>query len=254
MQAPLQLTRPERGIAVLTLQRTAGPNVIDHALCAALRVACEDLGRDAAVHALLLRAEGRAFCVGADLAQMAAHLDDLPAYLAPLIDAAHAAILALASVPVPVIACVAGAAAGGGFSLALACDSIVAARSARFVPAYAQLGTTPDTGFTHSLAARVGPHRALQITLSPAPLSATQAHAIGLVDELVDDGAVDAAGLAAAARLAALPRTALVGSKALLQGDTLPALARRLAQEQQWFLRCAASEDFQQRVRAFARP
>lgn len=253
MQAPLQLTRPGDGVAVLTMRRSTGPNVVDPAWCAGVLAACAELQHDAAVHALVLRAEGLAFCVGADLMQMQAHQDDLPAYLGPLIDQAHAAVLALVSLPIPVIGCVAGVAAGGGFSLALACDHIVAARTARFVAAYAQLGTTPDLGFTHMLAVRAGPHRALQIALSPLPLSAAQAHAIGLVDALADDGTADAAALAIATRLAALPRTVLAGTKALTLGQGLPAFAQHLALQRQWFLRCAETADFQQRVRAFAR-
>ncbi len=250
---PVHVTRPETGVAVLTMRRKTGPNVIDGAFCAALLAACESLAQDDSLHAVLLRAAGPTFCVGADIGQMQARLADLPAYLGDLIDHAHATILALVALPVPVMACVHGVAAGGGFSLALACDSIIASRAARFVAAYPQLGTTPDTGFTHSLASRVGPHRALEICLSSAPLDAEQAHRFGIVSELVDEAALDAAGLAAARRLAALPRMALVGAKALIQGEALPALAARLGREKAWFLRCAETDALRDRIRGFPR-
>ena len=250
--ARVHAARPETGVAVLTLRRKAGPNVIDGAFCERLSSACESFSRDDTLHAVLLRAEGPAFCVGADIGQMQARLDDLPAYLGELIDQAHAAVLALSGLPVPVIACVHAVAAGGGFSLALACDSVIALRSARFVVAYPQLGATPDTGFTHSLAARVGPHRALEICLSPAPLGAELAHRLGIVSELVDEGGLDDAGLAAARRLAALPRLAVAGAKALLQASALPALEERLRREKEWFLRCARTEALRERVRAFS--
>ncbi|MBT2301999.1 enoyl-CoA hydratase/isomerase family protein [Variovorax paradoxus] len=239
-------------MAVLTMRRKAGPNVIDGTFCGGLLDACEALANDEALHAVLLRAEGPAFCVGADIGQMQARLDDLPVYLGELIDHAHAAVLALVALPVPVIACVQGVAAGGGFSLALACDSVIASRAAHFVVAYPQLGTSPDTGFTRSLAARVGAHRALEICLSPAPLDAGQAHRLGIANELVDDEDLDAAALSAARRLAALPRMAVVGTKALIQGDTLSALAARMRSEKEWFLRCAGTDALHDRIRSFS--
>lgn len=247
----VHLTRPEAGVAVLTMRRKAGPNVIDGSFCTGMLSACAELTNDETLHAVLLRAEGPAFCVGADIGQMQAHLDDLPAYLADLIDHAHVAVLALVALPVPLIACVQGVAAGGGFSLALACDSVIAARGARFVVAYPQLGTSPDTGFTHSLAARVGAHWALEICLSAAPIDAAKAHGLGIANALADDDALDAAGLAAGRRLAALPRMAVVGAKALIHGDALPALAARMQREKEWFLRCANTDALRDRIRNF---
>lgn len=249
----VHVTRPEVGMAVLTMHRKAGPNVIDGTFCGGLLAACESLAQDDTLHAVVLRTAGPAFCVGADIGKMQAHLDDLPAYLGELIDHAHAAVLALAALPVPVIACVRGVAAGGGFSLALACDSVIASRSARFVVAYPQLGTSPDTGFTCSLTSRVGPHRALEICLSSAPLDAEQAHRLGIVSELVEDGVLDAAGLAAARRLATLPRMAVVSAKALIQGDALPALEERMRREKAWFLRCAGTDAMRDRIHSFSR-
>jgi 2-(1,2-epoxy-1,2-dihydrophenyl)acetyl-CoA isomerase len=248
---PIRLERPERGIAVLTLCRGNGPNVISAELCERLLSCAETLNDSDTLHAVLLRAEGPAFCVGADLRQMHERLDDLLDYTAALIDAAHAAVLALNRLPVPVIACVHGVAAGGGFSLALGCDRMMAARSARFVVAYPQLGTTPDTGLSHSLAALLGSRRALELCLSPTPLSADDAHRLGVVSEVVDDPDLDAAGLAAARQLVALPRTAVVGAKALFTADASRALEMQLRLEKEWFLRCAATAEFRNRVLDF---
>jgi len=248
----VHLTRPEAGVAVLTMRRARGPNVINDAFCAGMLEACKTLEEDDTLHAVQLRAEGPTFCVGADIGQMQAHLEDLSRYLGELIDHAHAAIMALVSLPVPVTACVNGVAAGGGFSLALACDRVIAERATRFVVAYPKLGTSPDTGLTHSLSARVGSHRALDILLSAEPIDAANAHRLGLVDELVDNGALDTAGLAAARRLAALPRMAIVATKSLVRGEALAALQARMQQEKEWFLRCADTAALRDRILSFA--
>ena len=247
----LRMERPEPGIAVLTQCRADGPNVISTEFCESLLRRCESLAGDGSLRAVVLRAEGPAFCVGADVGSLRAHLDDLPRHVAALIDVAHAAVLAMRRLPVPVIASVATVAAGGGFGLALACDRVIAARSARFVVAYAQLGTTPDTGVTHSLSAVLGPRRALELALSRSPLNADDAARLGLVSEVVDDGALDDAALAAARHWASLPRAAVVGAKALFASDDIDAMERQMQREKASFLHCAATSEFRARVVAF---
>ena len=247
----LRFERPDPSVAVLTLSRPDGPNVISAGLCRDLSGACRELAADDALRVAVLRADGPAFCVGADLGSLREHLDDLASHLAALIDAAHGAVLAMRRLPVPVIASVAKVAAGGGFSLALACDRLLAARSARFVSAYPLIATTPDTGMTHSLAALLGPARALQIVLSPSPLGADEAHRLGIVSDVFDDDALDAGTLAAASQWAALPRQAVVGTKALLVAGDVAAMERQMQHEKASFLRCAESREFKDCVVAF---
>lgn len=249
---PVTLERLQPGVAALTLSRPAERNVITHAWAEAMLAHCATLRADAGIGAVLLRAQGPAFCVGADVRDMAGHIDDLPACIGALIDHAHEAIAALQTLPVPVVACVQGVAAGGGVSLALACDSIVAARSARFVMAYPQLGTTPDCGLSHYLGELLGPRRALQVFLSPGALNAQQAQALGLVEQVVDDPDLESAVLAEAARMAALPRSAVVGAKALFMQRSHAALWAQLDREKAAFLQCAGGVEFRARVLAFA--
>ena len=249
--APIRLERPEAGIAVLTLCRERGPNVVSAAFCERLLQCCETISGWDALHAVVVRAEGPAFCVGADLAQMHAHIDDLADHVATLIEAAHTALMALKRLPVPVIACVRGVAAGGGLSLALACDQVLAARSARFVVAYPQLGTTPDMGLSHSLSALLGPRRALEHFLAPGALDAEAARKLGLVSHVFDDDALDGAALAAARQWAALPRMAVLGAKSLFAADSAQAMERQMGLEKEWFSRCAATPEFRLRVEAF---
>jgi 2-(1,2-epoxy-1,2-dihydrophenyl)acetyl-CoA isomerase len=247
----LRIERPEPGIATLTQCRRGGPNVISVAFCERLLHCTEILADDDGLGAVVLRAEGPTFCVGADIHSLHEHLDDLPAQVASLIDSAHAAVLAMRRLQVPVIASVAGAAAGGGFSLALACDRIMAGRSARFVVAYPQLGTTPDMGMSHALAALLGPRRALDLVLARSPLGADDAHRLGLVSGVCDDRALDNAALAVARQWVGLPPAAVRGAKALFTADDIDAMERQMEREKASFVRCAAPAEFRRRVIAF---
>jgi len=252
--APLRVEGLRPGIAAITLYRPSGPNVIDETLCDALVSACDRLAGDASLHAVLLRAHGPAFCVGADLAALQqTHADDLHGHIERLIDHAHPAILALRRMPIPVIACVHAAAAGGGFSLAMACDQVMAAAPARFVAAYPALGASPDCGLTHTLAGRVGPRKALDLVIDTRPLEACQALSLGVVDEIAEGASLDDTALATALRLCGVPRPALVQAKALFLREDLPQLASRLDQEKAAFLRCADTPEFRERLRAFNR-
>lgn len=247
----LRVERIAPGIAALTIDSAGGANAMDLRFCGDLQAACETLAADATLHALVLRARGPTFCVGADLGTLLAHADDLVPYTGGLIDNAHAAGLALRRFPVPVIASVQAVAAGGGFSLAMLCDEVLASEAARFVPAYPALGTSPDCGLTHTLALRTGPRRAQRLALDTQAIAPDRALALGIADALVPAAQLDAATLARAQSLCAVPRTALVETKAHFLREDLPVLAARLDQEKEAFLRCAATPAFRERLAAF---
>lgn len=249
--APVQL-EIDGELAVLSLNRPEFFNAIDLPLLATLQAGLDAVGADTRVRVALLQGRGRAFCGGGDIGAMQRHAESLPAFVAEVIDAFHRCILSMARLRVPVVAAVHGAAAGGGFSLALAADLVVAARSARFVVAYPQLGTSSDGGLTFRLQQRLGPSRALALLARDTPLSAEDALAAGLVDELADDEALASQARATAARLAALPPVALAELKALLQAPSLAALEAQLGREREAFVRCAATAEFRSRVAAFA--
>lgn len=111
------------GVAVLTLRGAGGKNVISHAFAKALRDRALALRDDTNVRCVLLRAEGPMFCAGGDVKEMMAHIESLPEHIDKVITTAHEALSALYSLPVPLIGCLQGTAAGAGLSLALACDS-----------------------------------------------------------------------------------------------------------------------------------
>ncbi|MCW5611747.1 MAG: enoyl-CoA hydratase/isomerase family protein [Rubrivivax sp.] len=246
---PIRLTR-EGELAVLTLCRPDQKNAVTPEWISTLQTHADTLHRDGQARVVLLQAEGPMFCVGADLKSMAEHLDDLPAYIDSLIRQAHEAILRLLTLPVPVIGLLSGTAAGGGASLALACDMLVAARSARLVLAYAKLGTTPDLGLSHALIERVGPHRALQLFLLADGIAMDEALRLGLIQELADDDEAPAAARRMAARLATLPS---VAAKALFMKGRHEQLALRLNAERASFQICARTDAFRERVLSFSK-
>lgn len=239
-------------VAVVTLNRAASFNAINLPLAQALHAAVADAAARPQARALLLCGAGRSFCGGGDVIAMQRHAHDLPGFCGQVIDAFHALMLTLARLRLPVVAAVQGAAAGGGFSLAMAADGVVAARSARFVVAYPRLGTSTDGGLSFRLQQRLGPQRALALLLQEDPLHADAALALGLVQEVADDDALYARALAAARRLAAWPPQAVAELRALAQAPSLPELQAQLDRERAAFLRCAATPEFAARVAAFA--
>jgi 2-(1,2-epoxy-1,2-dihydrophenyl)acetyl-CoA isomerase len=172
-----------------------------------------EITRDDGTRALVLTGEGRGFCSGQNLKASEALGEDIAAgvmrYYWP-------AFKALRECRVPVVMAVNGVAAGGGFSLAMAGDIIVAARSASFIQVFSRIGLVPDLGSTWFLPRLIGRQRALELMLLNEPLSAERAHDMGLVRQVVDDALLMEEALTLARRLAEGPTRALVATRALL--------------------------------------
>ena len=141
--------------------------------------------------------------------------------------------------------------AGAGFSLAMACDLVVASRSARFVVGYGKLGTSTDGGLSFHLARRLGVARALQLLLVTNSLSAEEATSLGLVQCLAHPPALEEATLTMARDVMDLPPSAVREMKSLVSQASEHGLAQHLEDEKRAFLRCASSETFHQRVAEF---
>ena len=175
------------GVAVITLNRPDKLNAFNEEMHLALRAALERAEADESVRALLLTGAGRGFCTGQDLGDRNvsgdAELDlghTLETFYNPL-------IRKLRGLPLPVICAVNGVAAGAGANIALACDIVLAARSAKFVQAFCRLGLVPDSGGTYSLPRLVGEARAKGLDLLGTPVTAEQAEAWGLIWTVHDD-------------------------------------------------------------------
>ena len=210
------------GIAKVTLSRPQTMNALREAEFRALSETFANLSKDKSVRALLLTGSGRAFCSGADLSDpmMGGHLppqDRGAATQATLGGLMNPVMKALRDLPFPTVCAVNGVAAGGGVGLALACDMVVAARSAKFVVTFTpKLGLVPDLGSSWHLARHLGRARAMGIMLTGEPVSAEQAVELGLIWKVVDDGDLEQTSGELATRLAAGPRRGQAAARALL--------------------------------------
>lgn len=239
------------GRATLTLNRPDKRNSLTRPMLLAMNEAVTRLATEGSgVRALLLTGSGEAFCAGQDLGDAEAFADgeavsDLIVELyAPL-------ITGLRKLPFPVIAGVNGVAAGAGLGLALACDIVLAARSATFVPSFARMALAPAAGASFHLPRLLGPARAMALALLAEPLSATQAEAWGLIWKAVPDADLLAAANELGGRLAALPAGALALAKEAIQAGLEHGLDRQLEIEADLQARAVESADFREALAAF---
>ncbi len=191
------------GVARITLNRPDRLNSFTAAMHGELAAVLDEVERREDLRAVLLTGAGRGFCAGQDLSDPAVAAGDGPVDLGDTVERFYAPLVRrLAALPRPVVCAVNGVAAGAGANLALSCDVVLAARSARFIQSFAGIGLVPDTGGTWVLPRLVGQARALGLALTGEPLGAEQAERWGLIWRCVADEALaDEAG-ALAARLA----------------------------------------------------
>ena len=194
-------------VGVLTLNEPASLNAMTPDLLGGLASAISEMTDDSSVRALVLTGEGRGFCSGQNLKASEALGDDI---VAGVMKFYWPAFRALRECRVPVVVAVNGVAAGGGFSLAMAGDIIVAARSASFIQVFSRIGLVPDLGSSWLLPRLIGRQRALELMLLNEPLSAERAEQWGLVRKVVDDVHLLDEATQLAQRLAAGPTRALL--------------------------------------------
>jgi 2-(1,2-epoxy-1,2-dihydrophenyl)acetyl-CoA isomerase len=234
-------------VLTITLNRPDVLNAFDRAMHETFRGALKE-ARDPEVRAVVLTGAGRGFCVGQDLKEFKGGAGDIGERLRKTY---NPTVLALRALEKPVIAAVNGAAAGAGLSLACACDLRLAAASATFVPAFINIGLVPDTGGSFFLAHLLGYARAFEWLCSGRRLSAADAHAWGLVAEVVEDNRLSARAAEVASMFAALPTRAIGMTKRLLDHAPLATLDEQLELEAQLQAAAATSEDFREGVAAF---
>src|SRR6266545_3012992 len=234
-------------VLTITLNRPDVLNAFNAALHKALAAALKE-ARDPDVRAVVITGAGRGFCVGQDLMEFREAPGDIGDRLRSTY---HPNVLAIRALEKPVIASVNGAAAGAGMSFACACDLRIAADSAVFVPAFVNIGLVPDSGGTFFVTRLLGYARAFEWLCSGRRLSAAEAHAWGLVSEVVDADALPGRAAEVAAELAALPTQAIAMTKRLLDRAAGPTLDEQLEWEAELQTAATQSEDFREGVAAF---
>ncbi len=250
------------GLATITLNRPEARNALDVDTKAALRDALRTAGADSAVRAVLLTANGQAFCVGQDLKEHIALLEEAggaagtPAAgrggaMSTVREHYNPIVTAIATMPKPVVAGVNGIAAGAGAGFAFACDYRVVADTAAFNTSFVGVGLSADSGTSWTLPRLIGRSRAAELLLFPRTVSAQEAHELGIANRVVPAGELAAEAASVARRLAEGPTVAYAAVKASLAYGEAHSLVDTLAKEDELQTAAGASEDHRIAVDAF---
>jgi 2-(1,2-epoxy-1,2-dihydrophenyl)acetyl-CoA isomerase len=239
-------------VATLTLNRPDAYNALNVTLGRELFAAALELDEDPDVRCIVMTGSGRAFCAGGDvkdfvdsLGRIGAHIKELTTYL-------HGAISRLCRSDKPVIVAVNGVAAGGGMSLALAGDLVIATESAKFTMAYSKIAASPDGSSSYFLPRLIGLRRAMELYFTNRTLSAREAVEWGLITRMVPDAEFKSAVDAQARELAQGPTKAYGIAKRLLHQSTWESLETQMELEAQGIAACGHTEDFRAGVTGFA--
>lgn len=242
----------EDGVALLSLNRPEQLNSFNTAMHLEVREALKHVRQSGEVRVLLLTAEGRGFCAGQDLsdrnvapgAEMPDLGESIDKFYNPL-------VRTLRDLPLPVVCAVNGVAAGAGANIPLACDLVLAARSASFIQAFCKIGLVPDSGGTWLLPRLVGMARAKALAMLGERLGAEQAQQWGLIHRVVDDAALRDEALTLARQLAAQPTYGLALIKRALNASFDNGFDQQLELERDLQRLAGRSEDYREGVSAF---
>lgn len=238
-------------IATITLNRPQSLNALNRPMIEALAAACRQVAQDNRVRAVALTGAGGHFMAGGDVAWFAQEKNAIASLFHEMGAQFHESVTLFKTMPKPVLAVVEGACAGGGFSLMLAADLCIAADTAQFTVAYANIGASPDGGSTFSLPRIVGTRKALELTLLPERFDATVAKSHHLVNYVVPQVSLRTEAHRILERLANGPTRAHTHAKRLINQTFDSSMADQLAREVQGFADCAAGRDFKEGVTAF---
>lgn len=240
------------GYAVVTLNRPDRLNSFNPDMHERLRAALGETEHRADIRCLLFTGAGRGFCAGQDLSDRVMSADSAPPDLGRTIDTLYNPLIRrLRALEKPVICAVNGVAAGAGANLALACDIVLAARSAAFIQAFCKIGLVPDSGGTYFLPRLVGTARAMGLAMLGDKLPAEEAERIGLIWKCVDDARLMDEARALARQLAAAPTRGLAGIKRALYASATNGLDAQLDLERDLQRELGQTHDYREGVSAF---
>ena len=241
----------EEGIARIRLNRPDALNAIDEAMARAFVSACENVSKRSDVRVVVLSGAGRAFTAGGDVRKMREAGRNAAPMADALLAAANPALLLLAELPVPVLASLHGAIAGGGVGIALSADIAIAADDIQINLAYGRIGASPDIGTTWMLPRLVGLRRALGMAFLLETYDAEAALRLGLVNRVVPRAALEEETAALARRLAAGATAAYGRAKRLMRDSFDATFAEQLEAERKAFIESTHTHDFVEGVSAF---
>ncbi|MGZ3158062.1 MAG: oxepin-CoA hydrolase, alternative type [Burkholderiaceae bacterium] len=250
MSAELKASRQDATL-ILTLSNLGAKNTIDAEICAAAIETLTTAERDEQIRAVVLTGADNFFCAGSNLNHILKNREHDQSVIINTIDNLHGLIEAIRDCPKPVIAAVEGAAAGAGFSLALACDMIVAGSTAQFVMSYAKVGLTTDGGASWFLTQSLPRQIATEILMEGKPIGAPRLLDLGVVNKVVADGAALNAALTWADDLAKLSPNAMERIKSLIREAESNSLAQHFEIEKQNFIESLYHRDAQEGISAF---
>jgi 2-(1,2-epoxy-1,2-dihydrophenyl)acetyl-CoA isomerase len=239
------------GVATLTLHRPERLNAFTETMHAEIRAALDRVEQPDAARVLVITGAGRGFSAGQDLSDPVMSAGSAMDVGSTLERNYNPLLHRLAALPMPVIAAVNGIAAGAAANLALACDLVIAARSASFLQAFARIGLVPDAGGTYTLPRLVGLQRAMGLALLAEPLAAEKAEQWGLIWKCVDDDRFTDEVQAIARKLADGPTRAYALTRRALRASVDNTFAEQLAVEAELQREASAGPDFREGVAAF---
>lgn len=246
------LVERQGSLAIVTLNRPDKLNSFNEAQHRALRQAVDAIAADAECRAMVITGAGRGFCAGQDLSdRVRPEGGEAPDLGSTLESFYNPLIRAIRAMPKPVIAAVNGVAAGAGANLALACDLVLAAKSAKFIQAFSKIGLIPDSGGTWMLPRLVGEARAKALTMLAIPVPAEEAERIGMIYRAVNDDVLMSEARSLGESLAKAPTRGLAETKSLIQQAFGASLDRQLDDERDAQRRLGRSSDYAEGVRAF---
>ena len=239
----------QNGVLTITLNRPDVFNSFDQDMGKSFQSVLDEAAGDPSVRCVVITGEGRAFCAGQDLKEVTS--ENSPGFRVIVEETYNRSIRLICDMEKPVVAAVNGVAAGAGANIALACDFVVAKSSVKFIQAFANIGLIPDSGGTYWLPRLVGMARAKALTMLGTPIGASEAQAMGLIHQAVDDEAFEDAVNALASKLANMPTRGLGLTKKALHAAMNHDLNAQLKLELDLQFEAAETNDYKEGVQAF---
>jgi 2-(1,2-epoxy-1,2-dihydrophenyl)acetyl-CoA isomerase len=251
MSTPI-LVSVEAGVQTITLNRPDKLNSFNPEMHTHLRAALDEAAANAEIRCVLLTGSGRGFCAGQDLSEREMKESDTPRDLGATIEKYYNPLVKfMQALPKPIVCAVNGVAAGAGANIALACDIVLAAKSASFLQAFAKIGLVPDSGGTYFLPRLAGTGRAMAMAMLAEKLPATDAERMGLIWKAIDDDKLMIEATAMCKHLATQPTRALGLMKQAIYAAGGNSLSEQLDLERDLQRKAGGSPDYREGVTAF---